>query len=132
MNTTYFLNLVAGNVFKTKTNPAIPSRLYLGFSKTTPNLAGGNVTEPSGNGYARVPLSALGTPTNGLVSNTAQVEFAESTAAWGTLTHYVVYDALTGGNLLMYGALTSTRTVEGNTVMLFKIGELKLSVVNPA
>ncbi len=131
MNTNYFLNLVAGNVFKTKTSPTIPSKLYLGFSKTTPNLSGGNVTEPSGNGYARVPLNSLGAPSNGLVSNTAAVEFAESTAAWGTLTHYVIYDAATGGNLLMYGALTSNRTVEGNTVMLFKTGELKLSVVNP-
>jgi len=131
MNTTYFLNLVAGNIFKTKTNPAVPSKMYLGFSKTTPNLAGGNVTEPTGNGYARVPLNSLGAPSNGLVSNTEQVEFAESTAAWGMLTHYVVYDAATGGNLLMYGELSSTRTVEGNTVMFFKAGELKLSVVNP-
>ncbi len=131
MNTTYFLNLVAGNVFKTKTNPAIPSKMYIGFSKTAPNLAGGNVTEPTGSGYARVALNSLGAPTNGLVSNTAQVEFAESTAAWGTLTHYVIYDAATGGNLLMYGPLTSSRTVESQTIMLFKIGELKLSVVNP-
>ncbi len=132
MNTNYFLNLVAGNVFKTKTSPAIPSKLYIGFSKTAPNISGGNVTEPNGNGYARIPLNSLGAPANGLVSNTAPVEFAESTAAWGTLTHYVIYDAATGGNLLMYGALTSSRTVEGNTVMLFKAGELKLSVVNPA
>lgn len=132
MNTNYFLNLVAGNVFRTKTTPAIPTKLYLGFSKTAPNLSGGNVSEPSGNGYSRVALNSLGAPSNGLVSNTAAVEFAESTAAWGTLTHYVIYDAATGGNLLMYGALTSSRTVEGNTVMLFKTGELKLSVVNPA
>lgn len=131
MNTNYFLNLVAGNVFRTKTSPAIPAKLYLGFSKTAPNLAGGNVTEPTGYGYARVPLNSLGVPSNGLVSNTTSVEFPESTAAWGKLTHYVIYDAATGGNLLMYGELTSSRTVEKNTVMLFKVGELKLSVVNP-
>lgn len=132
MNTTYFSNLVAGNVFKTKTSPAIPPRLYIGLSKTEPNLAGGNVTEPTGGSYARVALTSLSVPSDGLVSNTEATEFAESTAAWGTLTHYVIYDAATGGNLLMYGALTTSRTVEAGTILLFKTGELELAIVNPA
>lgn len=56
MTTTYFLNLTAGNLFKTKTDPAIPASYYIGLSSTEPNISGGNVTEPStsGTGYARV------------------------------------------------------------------------------
>lgn len=131
MNTTYFLNLCAGNVFKTKTTPAIPTSYYIGLSKTAPNLSGGNVSEPSGGGYARVKLASLGAPSNGLVSNTSDINFAESTAAWGTVTHFVIYDALTGGNLLMYGSLTTSRTVEAATVMTLRAGALQLSVVNP-
>lgn len=36
MNTTYFLNCVAGNLFHTKENPAIPAQYYIGLSSTTP------------------------------------------------------------------------------------------------
>lgn len=131
MNTTYFLNLVAGNVFRTKTSPAIPTTYYLGLSKTAPNLSGGNVSEPSGGGYARIKLTGLSTPSNGIVTNTNAIDFAESTAAWGTVTHFVVYDALTGGNLLMYGQLTTSRSVETATIMTIKAGALMLSVINP-
>lgn len=131
MNTTYFLNLVAGNVFRTKTSPAIPTTYYLGLSKTAPNLSGGNVSEPSGGGYARIKLTGLSTPSNGVVTNSNAIDFAESTASWGTVTHFVVYDALTGGNLLMYGQLTTSRSVETATIMTIKAGALTLSVINP-
>ncbi len=131
MNTTYFLNLVAGNVFRTKTSPAIPTVYYLGLSKTAPNMSGGNVSEPSGGGYARIKLTGLSAPSNGVVTNTKAIDFAESTASWGTVTHFVVYDAMTGGNLLMYGSLTTSRSVETATIMTIKAGALTLSVINP-
>ncbi len=133
MNTTYFLNLVAGNVFRSKTSPAIPTAYYLGLSTTAPTLAGGNVTEPAAaGGYQRVQIENLGAPTDGVVKNTAEIGFDESTADWGTLTHYVIYDAQTGGNLLMYGALPNTRRAEVGTVMVIRPGYLELSVTNPA
>lgn len=132
MNTTYFLNLVAGNVFRTKTTPALPNNYFLGLSKTAPNLSGDNVSEPSTvAGYARLQLTGLSVPSNGIVTNTTNIDFAESTADWGTVTHFVVYDAKTGGNLLMYGQLTASRTVEAETVMTIKAGGLTLSAVNP-
>lgn len=130
MNTTYFLNLVAGNVFRTKTTPAIPTTYYYGVSKTAPNISGGNVSEPSGGGYKRVPLGSLSAPTNGVITNTAPVSFDESTTAWGTVTHFVVYDAQTGGNLLMYGPLETSRTVEKETVLTAKTGKITLTVAN--
>ena len=60
MNTTYFLNQVMGNLFKTKETPALPSEYYIGLSSTAPNISGGNVTEPlSNSGYKRVKLENL-------------------------------------------------------------------------
>lgn len=47
------------------------------------------------------------------------------------MTHFVVFDALTGGNLLMFGNLSVSRTVEAATIMTIKAGSLNLSVVNP-
>lgn len=131
MNTTYFLNLVAGNVFGTQKNPAIPEKMYLGLSKSAPD-GEGNVEEPGvGTGYARVELTGLSAPTNGVVTNTNSIEFNESTADWGTMTHFVIFDSDNGGHLLMYGRLSATRNVERATIMTIKAGSLNLSVVNP-
>ena len=133
MNTTYFRNLVAGNIFGTQTTPAIPESYYLGLSSTEPTESGTNVTEPgSGTGYERVLLTNLGAPSDGEVSNSSSIDFDESTAAWGTMTHFVIYDAQTGGNLLIYGELSADRSVEADTIMTIKTGSLKISVVNVA
>lgn len=135
MNTTYYLNLVAGNVFGTKADPAIPAKYYLGLSTTVPSVDGSNVHEPSGSaGYARVELTGLTEPTSGVVSNGQAINFNESTGAWGTVTHFLVYDAeaVNTGNLLMYGELTTPRTVETATIMTIKENFLKLSMQNPA
>lgn len=133
MNTTYFLNCVAGNLFGTTTSPAIPSAYYIGLSTTAPAIDGSNVSEPaSGSGYSRVVLDNLSAPTDGVVTNTASVNFEESTASWGTVTHFVIYDAQTGGNLLMYGALSTPRVVEEATVMTIRQSYLRLSTQNPA
>ena len=130
MNTTYFLNLVSGNVFGSKKTPALPEKYYLGSA--APALDGSGVVEPGGGaGYARVELTSLSAPVNGVVTNNAAIDFAESTSEWGTMTHFVVYDALTGGNLLMYGELSASRRVEAATIMTIKLGSLNLSVVNP-
>ena len=132
MNTTYFLNLVAGNVFKTKTSPAIPTAYYLGLSKTAPNADGTGVSEMSGGAYARVSLaSKLSAPSNGVVTNSAAISFPESTANWGNATHFVVYDAATNGNLLMYGALDPQRNITSGTTLTINQGDLQLRVSNP-
>lgn len=130
MNTTYFLNMVMGNVFKTKTSPALPTNYYIGLSSTTPTTSGTGVTEPSGGAYARVQMANMSQPSNGVITNTAAITFPESTRSWGTLTHYVVYDAATGGNLLFYGALANSRTVDSNTTIAFKVGEFTITLEN--
>lgn len=133
MNTTHFLNRVAGNLFRTETSPAIPTEYYIGLSTTEPTMSGTNVSEPaSGAGYSRVLLNNLSTPTNGVVTNTANINFEESTASWGTITHFVIYDAEIGGNLLMYGALSTPRVVEAATVMTIRQDYLRLTAQNPA
>ena len=135
MNTTYFLNLVAGNVYKTQTTPAIPTTLYIGLSTSTPTVDGSNVTEPStAANYARVQLSSLTIPSAGVVTNSTDINFNESTANWGTVTYFVIYDSATvgSGNLLQYGALSTARSVEAATIMTIKAGYLNLSAQNPS
>ena len=131
MNTTYFKNCVAGNVFQAKTTPALPTEYYIGLSSTPPAADGTGVTEPStGAGYARVKLESLSEPVDGVTSNTDRISFNESTAAWSTIPYFVVYDsaAVGEGNLLMFEALDVQRSIEQGTILSFKPGTLVLSV----
>ena len=84
MNTTYFKNVIMGNVFRTATGTALPTTYYIGLSSTAPTLEGGNVTEPSGSGtgYARVQLNSLTSPTDGVINNSAAISFPESISDW--------------------------------------------------
>lgn len=133
MNTTYFLNQVMGNLFKTKETPALPSEYYIGLSSTAPNISGGNVTEPlSNSGYKRVRLENLSEPTDGVITNEQAISFDESTANWGTMSHFVIYDALEAGNLLMYDTLSTPRNVEAATTVTIKANSLTLTLSNPA
>lgn len=131
MTTTYFLNCVMGNVFKTKTTPALPSAYYIGLSTTAPTVAGVNVSEPSSaSGYKRVQLTSLSAPTDGAITNSSAVSFDESTKDWGVVTHFVIYDAATGGNLLIYDELSSPKTVEEDTIVTIKNGSIELTLAN--
>lgn len=133
MNTTYFLNQVMGNLFKTKEIPALPSEYYIGLSSTAPNTSGGNVTEPlSNSGYKRVKLENLSEPADGVITNEQAISFDESTANWGTMSHFVIYDALEAGNLLMYDTLSTPRNVEAATIVTIKANSLTLTLSNPA
>lgn len=88
--------------------------VYLGLSTTTPTESGNtisNVTEPSGNGYARVLVGnyqqsstiMFGAASEGSITNNKQIKFDMATGSWGTCTYGILYD--NGGNVLAYGQL---------------------------
>ncbi len=137
MNTTYFLNQIMGNVFGSKKDPALPAKYYLGLSTTAPNVDGTGVSEPStpGDAYARVLIDCFSEPVNGVIQNTASLTFPESLYPWSTaaapITHYVIYDAPEGGNLLVYDVLSLSRIVETNTVVAIKPESLTITLSNP-
>jgi len=133
MTSTYFLNCIMGNVFKTQTSPGLPSKVYLGLSSSAPDVDGSGATEPLASaGYARVELTSLDVPANGVITNKNEISFPESSASWGTVTHFVLYDAPTNGNLLMFNVLSQARIVETATIVMVKTGSLKLTLANPA
>ncbi len=136
MNTTYFKNCIMGNLFRTATGTALPTNYYIGLSSTQPTANGTGVTEPSTNntGYARVRLSSLTAPTNGVIKNASAISFPESTADWfppsSPALYYVIYDAQSGGNLLMYNQLTASRIIETNTIATIKANSLYLQLTD--
>jgi len=111
----------------------LPSKVYLGLSSSAPDVDGSGATEPLASaGYARVELTSLDVPANGVITNKNEISFPESSASWGTVTHFVLYDAPTNGNLLMFNVLSQARSVETATIVMVKTGSLKLTLANPA
>lgn len=110
-----------------------PATVYIGLSSTTPNETGGNVTEPSGNGYARVAVTNNSTNwpaasgTGGIKKNGTSIEFPEATGDWGaSLTQFLIFDAAQGGNLLLFDVLDTAKTISNGETARFAVNELEV------
>jgi len=139
--TDYLENLIIDHLFRTRTF-AKPTALYLALFTAAPSDAGGG-TEVAGGSYARVNLAPLDTNWNatqggtsgnssgsgGLTANAVAITFPAPTANWGTVTHFAIMDASTGGNMLMWDALTASRTIlNGDPAPAFAVGTLQVTV----
>lgn len=107
----------------TYTSPAL---VYVGLFTTDPTDAGTG-TEVSGGSYVRETVT-FGAPSNGVSTNSADVEFDQATANWGTVTHFGIYDASSAGNLLYHGALTSSKTIETGDILKITTGNLSVTL----
>src|SRR5262252_4224884 len=137
----YLENLIIDHLFRTRTF-AKPAALWVALFTAAPSDAGGG-TEVSGGAYARVNLAPLDTNwtstqggtsgnsagTGGLTSNAVAIVFPAPTGAWGTVSHFAIFDALTGGNMLIWDALTAPRNIlSGDPAPSFAIGALQVTV----
>lgn len=104
---------------------------YIGLSTTTPSGTDTNVTEPVANGYARVTTSGAtwAASASGAIDSAAVITFPTATSAgWGTVTHVVAYDALTGGNLLWWAALGASQSVPAGVTVTIPAGSADASL----
>lgn len=102
-----------------------PTTVYLALFTSAPGETGGG-TEVSGGDYARQSITFGAPSPSGTIKNSADITFPTATADWGTITHVAIFDASTGGNMLVYGALTTSKTVgTGDT---FKVSANNLTV----
>lgn len=102
-----------------------PATLYVGLFTAAPGEAGGG-TELSGSAYTR--QSCAMSVTGNTASNSANVEFPAATGNWGTVTHAAIFDASTGGNMLAYATLTSSKVVETGDILRFSTGQLQVTL----
>lgn len=118
-----------------------PATLYFGLHTTATTDAGGG-TEVSGGSYARVAVTAslsnfnatqggagsASSGTGGVTSNATTITFPAPTGNWGTVSHWAVWDASTGGNMLFHGALTTAKTINnGDAAPSFAAAALTLT-----
>jgi len=102
-----------------------PTTVYLGLYTGTPTDAGGGI-EVSGAGYARQTIQ-FGAPSGGVISNTSAVSFTATGGNYGTVVAVGIFDALTVGNLLAWGGITSAVINDGDT-LLFPIGDITVTL----
>jgi hypothetical protein len=104
-----------------------PATVYAGLFTTDPTDAGTG-SEVSGGSYARKAIT-FAAPSNGVTTNSAAAcEFDQATGSWGTITHFGIFDALTTGNLLYYGALTTSKTISSGDVFKFATSSVTVTL----
>jgi hypothetical protein len=106
-------------------SPTRPTATYLALFTSNP-AEDGSGTEVSGGAYARQAVSI--TVSGNTASNTAAVEYPTATAAYGTVSHVGIYDALTSGNLIAYGALTTSKAIDTGDVLRVPTGDLDITL----
>lgn len=133
-----FSNTVEAQIldhFFGKATMAQPS-IFVALSTADPTDDGSGVAEPVGNGYARVSAgaaawnAATGTAP-AIAANGQPVTFAQATGSWGTLTHFALFDASTGGTFLGSGALNTPTAIGNGDTAEFSAGSLQMKLGDP-
>lgn len=99
----------------------------------TGDLTGKEVA--NSNGYARQTLNPLdanwtaASATDGLTDNASAITFPVASGSWGTITHFAIIDSATwgAGNMLLHGALTTSKAIDTGDVLSFQIGDLNIT-----
>lgn len=116
--------------------PVLPSNVLISdildlIKNDTPKLAlytsnpgpANTGTEVLGGSYARQAITF--TKTGSQLTNSNEVRV---TLPGATVTHYGIFDALTAGNLLVYGTIASTIAVVLGDEVVFPIGSITINL----
>lgn len=103
-----------------KTSYAMPTA-YAALDDTgiSDSNTGTTISEPVGNGYARVATAGAdwNASSAGSISNVNDITFPEASGSWGTILDFCLCDASSDGNLLAWGVLSASKAVgDGDTV----------------
>jgi len=120
----YLENKILDHVLGTTAYTA-PTTVYVGLA--TASFADDNSgTELTGNNYSRVSAT-FDAAASGTTDNSAAIEFAAATGSWGDVSHFGLFDASSGGNLLIHGAFTTSKTIASGDVLKISAGDLDIT-----
>lgn len=123
---------------KGTTFPTALSNVYVSLHSGDPGTAGtandiSSTITGSGNrtAVATSGLSTVGSAPGGgfQVTNNSSVQITTNAAGAGTVTHFGIWDAVTGGNFLASGQLTASVDVVGGDTVQFNAGALAIRLV---
>lgn len=115
------------NYLFTATSVTRPTAWYVALFTSNPDEdASGTEVTTSGTAYAR--QSASFTVSGNTASNSAAIEFPTATASYGTVTHIGVFDASSGGNLIAYAALSTSKAIDTGDVLRINSSDLDVTL----
>jgi hypothetical protein len=137
----YLEDALLNHTLKYTTAPYVaPTTLYLALFKsdidaatTAANLEAGTTTtnevSATGTAYARTAVT-FASASNGTSATNQPVTFAAATASFGTVTHIAVVDSATrgAGNVLFYGQVTTSKTIDTGDTFQVSSGNLTISL----
>lgn len=136
----YLENKLVDQLFRGQSAPTTTT-LYVALLTAAPSDSGGG-TEVAGGSYARVAVTSslanwagtqssgsttVSSGTGGQTSNNGAITFPTPSAGWGTVTHFGIYDAASGGNLLFWGSLTIAKTINQDDTVTFPAASLSIT-----
>lgn len=114
--------------------PSISNRYLAIFTADPKDDNSGSVYEVSGAWYSRQTANSWTTPVSAgdgssgtVVKNSAQITFPAVSGSAVTVTHWGLYNAATGGNLLYSGALTVSKNLNISDVLTLATEQLVMT-----
>jgi hypothetical protein len=106
--------------FLRNNSTASPTTVYMALFESDPGEASAG-TETSYTNYARQSCTWTAIDASGQTKNAATITFPANgnASASVTITHIVVYDAVSAGNRLFYAQLSSSKTLAPGDVLSF-------------
>ena len=124
--TDYAENAMLDDILGTTSLPAVTP--YLGLHIGDPTDTGSGGAEVSGNNYSRVALT-MGAPSGRVSTQSADANFPQAQGGgWGTVDYYQIYDAVSGGNAIGNGPLTSSLLISENDTPTIASGEVDITI----
>lgn len=120
------LDHLTGRVAYTK-----PTNTYAALFTVAPAQSGGGTEVAAANGYIRQQIT-WGAASARVISHTADIRFpagvANASGNWGTVVAIGIFDALTSGNLLLFGTLSASVTVNSGDAFKLVTGALTVAL----
>lgn len=120
-----YLELKFLDHFTGRAATSAPSAVYLGLSTASMNDDNSG-TELSGNNYSRKAVT-FAAAASGSISSNAAVEFDAASGSWGSISHWAIYDASSGGNQLFHGAFTAAKTIGSGDILKVASGSVTIT-----
>lgn len=106
-----------------------PTNVYAALFTADPTELGAQTSEITQGGYARVEISdkmADAVLATGVITNSAEIAWSDATEDWPEITHIGIMDASSSGNMIYFGAATTSRTVSEGDNFKIRIGQLTI------